>query len=55
MLISVCPTLSHYMDRVEQNKSNWTNLFEDYDKKMKAGNGYFLSELELRNLPGSAL
>jgi hypothetical protein len=43
------------MDRVEQNKSNWTNLFEDYDKKMKAGNGYFLSELELRNLPGSAL
>jgi hypothetical protein len=43
------------MDRIEQSKSNWTTLFDEYEKKMKEGNDYFLSELEKRNLPVSAL
>lgn len=40
------------MGVMEDNKVQWTELFDEYEDKMKAGNTYFEEVIELKKLPG---
>ena len=53
LLLKVCPKLEFLLDEMERNKRDWTELFDEYEEKMKEGNYYMTTEIEESKLPGS--
>ncbi len=43
------------IENLEQNKALWTDLFEEYEKKMQGGNFYMKEIIESEQLPGATV
>lgn len=53
LLIKICPELEFMLETLENNKTLWTGLFEEYEGKMLKGNFYMKEIIETESLPGA--